>query len=120
MVFHKDLQRNKLEEKLTKYTFKNWKKTISIFKNNSNIHKIGLLPSNTGFIWYNFWWARGDYIAKLENPIISEDRYYYEVWLSENKKINCSDSYSLLNNLNKCSSFEEVNSKEMDELLNNL
>jgi hypothetical protein len=120
MVFHQNSKRNELEEKLTKNTFKNWQKTISIFKNNSNINKIGLLPSNSGFIWYNFWWARGDYISKLEEPIISEDRYYYEVWLSKVKKYNCDDSYSLLNNSNNCKSFDEVNSEDINKLINDL
>ncbi len=120
MVFHENSKRNEIEEKLTKNTFKNWHKTISIFKNNSNIHKIGLLPSDSGFIWYNFWWARGEYINKLEEPIISEDRYYYEVWLSKLKKVKCNDSYSIMNDSNNCSSFEEVNSDDMYKIINEL
>jgi len=123
MVFHENSKRNKIEEKLTKNTFKNWKKTISIFKDNSNIHKIGLLPSNKGFIWYNFWWARGEYINKLEEPVITEDRYYYEVWLSKLKYINsdeCNDMYSIINNNNKCYSFEEVNSEEINKIIDEL
>ena len=79
------------------------------FKKDLNIDKIGLYPSDKGFIWFNFWWARGDYINKLEEPIISEDRYYYEVWLNKFKKIECDNSYSIIYDNNKCLSFDEVN-----------
>jgi hypothetical protein len=114
MVFHKENEsRNEIEEKLTKNTLKDWENKILIFKNNSKIHKLGLYPSDKGFIWFNFWWARGEYINRLEEPIITEDRYYYEIWLSKLKKVECENSYSTIYNGNTCFTFDEINKDDM-------
>jgi hypothetical protein len=117
MVFHgEDKSRNEIEEKLTKNTIKDWQHTISIFKNNSNIHKLGLYPSDRGFVWFNFWWARGEYINRLEEPIITEDRYYYDIWLSKIKKVECHNSHSILYNGSVCHSFDGINGGDMELL----
>ena len=117
MVFYEENKsRNEIEEKLTKNTLKDWQKTISIFKNNSNIHKLGLYPADKGFVWFNFWWARGEYINRLEEPIITEDRYYYEIWLSKLKKVKCEDSYSTIYNGNACLTFDEINNGDLQLL----
>ena len=104
MVFHGG-ERNTTEKMLTNNLFHNWKNTLYIFKNNINVDKIGLFPSKKGFIWYNFFWVRGTYINKLEYPIITDDRYYYEEWLS---KLN--NSYSLYhNNISQFSQDDTIN-----------
>lgn len=90
-------------------TFENWRKKMEAF-NNPQIKKIGLfigderlekkaeLQTNKGWIWFNFWYAKGSYIVDncLEPKPVS-DRYYWEVWLagpiSEYK--NSDDCYSL-------------------------
>ncbi len=46
------------------------------------IDKIGYFSGGIGWIWYNFWYARGSYIHKLEKPLKTERRHYYEDWLS--------------------------------------
>jgi hypothetical protein len=76
--------RHNNELTLTKGTVYLYKKIIQKFEENSEITEIGLFPSrsnNKKFIWFNFFWARGSYILTCENPIISDDRYYYEKWL---------------------------------------
>jgi hypothetical protein len=101
MVFHENKGRNKQENILTKTLFNSWNKTLSIFNKNNNINKIGLLPSDFNGVWFNFWWASSNYINKLEEPIITENRYYYELWLSKIKdtsNYDNNDSYSLYSN----------------------
>ena len=85
-------KRNVHEKILTYYTCSYFEKCIKIFKEKQSVNKIGLFPANHiddndgkvgGWIWFNFWWARSSYIRNLEEPIITDDRYYYEGWLSK-------------------------------------
>jgi len=46
------------------------------------IDKVGYFSGGIGWIWYNFWYARGSYLFCLERPIRTERRYYYEDWLA--------------------------------------
>jgi hypothetical protein len=64
---------------LTK-TFENWRKNIQLL-NKEGINKVGLFSSEHGWIWYNFWYAKGRYLASCTAPEISDFRYYYESWL---------------------------------------
>jgi hypothetical protein len=61
-------------------TFENWRKNIQLL-NKENKQKAGLFPSEEGWIWYNFWYAKGAYLAKCNAPEITDYRYYYEAWL---------------------------------------
>jgi hypothetical protein len=61
-------------------TFENWRKNIQLL-NKENKQKAGLFSSKEGWIWYNFWYAKGEYLAKCSEPEISDSRYYYEAWL---------------------------------------
>jgi len=109
-----NIQERKVKEvALLAGTFRNWRKNIQIF-NDPAINKLGLFPgrgdlinkekfgTEGGWIWYNFWYARGSYIVNncLE-PVVKEDRFYFEVWLAgpalntELKRI--TDCYSLCN-----------------------
>lgn len=87
-------QRFYQEKTLTRTLIYQWKSIINIFNNNKNIMKVGLFPALGGWIWFNFFWVRGDYIRSCENPKISNNRYYYESWLSTSI-MNEFDSYSL-------------------------
>jgi hypothetical protein len=43
------------------------------------------------FVYHNFWYARGSYLAQLEEPVpfrINAKRFYYEYWLGRGK---CED-----------------------------
>lgn len=106
---HKKNGRVDSEKILTYFTFNNWKDIVGVFKKNPHINKVGLFPAwhknpdgkliKGGWIWYNFWWARSDYIRKLEKPKENpEHRYYYEEWLSllvSNDESKLHDSFSV-------------------------
>ena len=88
--------RTHLERKLTLSTFLNWDETLYKFNTNPNIQKAGLMPSPDGLIWFNFWWARGLYIASCEPIIESDDRFACEVWLGLSGSNTYNDCYSLI------------------------
>lgn len=75
------------------------------------IDKIGYCSGGIGWIWYNFWYVRGSYINKVEMPIKTNRRHYYEDYIS--RKVNDNDKYSLnerplnyyVNSLNSCYGF---------------
>ncbi len=60
-----------------------------------NINKIGLMSAQPGWIWYNFWFARGSYISTVEKPLLLDNRYYYEDWLHRSAKPKKNDCYSI-------------------------
>jgi hypothetical protein len=57
---------------------KPWRTILSTFKEKPSIDKIGYEFSPTGIIWYNFFWNRASFTRRLEKPVITNDRYYYE------------------------------------------
>jgi hypothetical protein len=59
-----------------------WEKVLDLFHHNRGIDKIGYSYSPEGFIWYNFWWVRSTYVRRLEEPVVTADRYYYERYLA--------------------------------------
>ena len=67
-------------------TLKNVKRVLRIFAQNEHIEKIGALCGGIGWIWYNFWYARGSYLVKVERPIKTKRRHYYEDWLGRKLK----------------------------------
>jgi len=73
--------RSEDEVNLTNYLIHGWKDILNVFKNYGDINRIGLVPSVGGWIWFNFFYARGDYLITCEEPIKNEIRYYYESWL---------------------------------------
>jgi len=56
-------------------------KIKEIFTIFPKIDKIGYSAGGIGWIWYNFWYARGSYINNVEKPIKTDRRHYYEDWL---------------------------------------
>jgi len=81
---------------LTK-TFENWRKSLQLL-NQEGMNKMGLFPAEQGWIWYNFWYAKGQYLANCTIPEISENRYYYEGWLGladPNRKVPAVDCVNL-------------------------
>ncbi|MBD1392152.1 hypothetical protein [Mucilaginibacter glaciei] len=86
-------------------TFENWRKNIQLM-NKENKQKAGLFSSKEGWIWYNFWYAKGSYLAKCSAPEIHDFRYYYESWLGladPDRKLPITDSLNLfkIGNLSK-------------------
>jgi len=81
-------KRSEDEENLTKNTLYLWRDIVDVFEKNKNINKIGFIPAKEGWIWFNFFWTRGTYLITCENPIITNNRYYYESWLNSGDKNN--------------------------------
>lgn len=92
---------------LTRNLLNNWKEIKKIFKNDKYIVRAGLAPAQGGWVWFNFFWARGDYLRTCEEPKISSVRYYYESWLTTSI-INEFDSYSFYSQDKKRYSPEEA------------
>lgn len=94
--------RSMSERKLFKTIIDSWKNVIDIFSDNPNINKVGLTASEPGWMWFNFWWARGTYLSKCEQPIITTRRHYYEDWLCRRIKdapaSNLQECFSLADN----------------------
>ena len=92
----------------TQNTLKPWQKVMEYFRLYSQINKACLFPSEEGFSWFNFWWARTNYIATCNEPTIEEDRYYYERWLGEQGSKTSKDCLSLFTYNIKSFSGEEA------------
>jgi len=45
------------------------------------INKAGAKVAGNGWVWYNFMFARGSYLKRVEEPILTGRRYYYEDWI---------------------------------------
>ena len=90
---------------------KDLNKIFDIYDNYKFIDKIGYSCSNSGFMWYNFWYARGSYINFVEKPIKTERRHYYEDWLSRFTQGNNS---GYINTPNNCYSL--VEEKNVDNI----
>lgn len=45
-----------------------------------SISKVAITNSQEGFCWYNFFWIRNDLLCKMERPIRTSRRHYYEDW----------------------------------------
>ena len=65
-----------------------WQAIVTLFSVlGSRVQHLGIAPSLRGFEWFNFWWARPQYIVSRKPPIkpIGDfpDRHYYEGWLAE-------------------------------------
>ena len=67
---------------------------------NPAINKAGLSPAKEstdwgGWLWFNYFMAKGSYLCQCDNPIETTDRYYYESWLGKNNdSISLDDGYS--------------------------
>lgn len=55
-----------------------WKQVFTIFQEQPHVDKVGYCFNAQGIMWYNFWWIRASFAKQLEEPIVTENRYYYE------------------------------------------
>ena len=85
--------RNLREVILTYYTFCDYKETLRVFDNEPELIRAGFMPKCddsssdvTGcIIWFNFYWIRASYAKTLEEPVVTDNRFYYEGWSSKNE-----------------------------------
>ena len=61
-----------------------------VLRTREEVNKVALFASDRGFAWYNFWWARASYLARVERPVQTDRRHYYERWLSKHVAPNKS------------------------------
>ena len=103
-ISYNNLDRRLDEMILFQETINPWRRVLKVFKENDNINKVGFGSSHDGSIWFNFWWVRGRYLSTCDEPQLTDDRWYYENWLSKNDEYNQSrnsnDCYSLCVNKN--------------------
>lgn len=84
MVNH-GVMRERIDRDIFNATVMPWRGVVQQFLHNDDIRVAGYLPSFQGFIWRNYWWARGDWVRKLAPPPINpptQGRWYFEYWLS--------------------------------------
>lgn len=60
----------------------NWKWILFVFENFLSVDKVGVSASHYGWLWSNFWWIRSEYVKKLETPVKTDRRHYYEDWVA--------------------------------------
>jgi len=75
-------QRNLLFE----HTIKNYNIYTQEFKDNPNLEVAGLYPHEAGFIIFNFFWVRGDYILNYWNNPSKQtlnNRFIWEVFTGD-------------------------------------
>jgi len=77
-------------------TFENWRYNLQ-FLEADHLNKMGLFPAlsdnkfperrvpHGGWIWFNFWYAKGRYLANCDEPEINENRHVFEHWLGLQK-----------------------------------
>ena len=95
-------------------------KIKEIFDVFQSIDKIGYSVGGNGWVWYNFWFARGSYINSVEKPIVTNRRYYYEDWLGrkltnsvyKNTKRNCYGFHTDKINIANIGSYYNPNDME--------
>lgn len=80
--------------------FEDINKIKEIFDIFEDIDKIGYASGGVGWIWFNFWYARGSYLKNLEKPLKTTRRYYYEDWLCR-----VVESKDVLTNRDRCHEF---------------
>lgn len=103
MVFYGEAKRNKIEIYLFEKIIKNWENILDIFEKNPDKNKVTLGCSMEGFCWFNFFWVRGSYLKNnCTPPIITDNRYYYESYItSDCKNATYEDCYNLADNNEK-------------------
>jgi len=92
--------RTMVEIILTRSTLLNWETTLFMFNHFPEIQKAGSFPAEDGWVWFNFWWARGSYLiscSPIEIPVnmVENDRFICETWLGRGSH-TWTDTYSLV------------------------
>ena len=84
LYFHaKGIKRRRAEPQLFNAVVGNWRGVIDVFRRREDVNKIGLLASDVGFFWFNFWWTRGSVVSHTLTPMrYPDDRHYFMGWLA--------------------------------------
>ena len=73
---------------------------LEVFSTFPTVDKAGYFCSTAGWVWFNFWVARGSYLSTVEEPAMTTRRHYYEDWLCRVPKIKTDAIDSPFNETN--------------------
>lgn len=59
-----------------------WREVLRILDTNPDVDKVGSSFSSAGWVWWNYWWSRASHLARVETPVLTPRRHYYEDWLA--------------------------------------
>lgn len=84
MVFHRKPAGERIPEEifLSQQVILPWRKILPLFTGNE-IHKVGFTCSPEGYVWFNYYWIRGSYLAACKPPTLSNERYTYEHYIAD-------------------------------------
>ena len=74
-------QREPVELTLHAKVIARWRDALRILNEDSRVDKVGSSFSHAGWVWWNYWWARASHLARVEPPVLTARRHYYEDWL---------------------------------------
>lgn len=74
---------------------KPWKTYITILQTRPDINKVCLGASEGGWCWYNFYWVRASHVIQCGEPIVTDNRYYYEEYIGTASK-HFADVYNIV------------------------
>lgn len=72
-----------------------WQQIVQRFLADKQCAKAGWCSSDTGVMWFNFWFARATFLADMLRPELVADRYYYETWLGLHPTVKSEGGLSL-------------------------
>ena len=55
---------------------------FSLFATFNSIERAGISQGGNGWMWHNFFAAKASYLKTRPEPLLSDNRYYYESWLA--------------------------------------
>lgn len=73
--------RQRQEKRLFRRIIGEWRQNLTWLHHLTSVEKLGINSGGNGWVWFNFWWTRASYVRYLEEPAITDQRYYYEHWL---------------------------------------
>ena len=68
--------------KLTQSHANQWERVLTLFEQDNEIIAAGMFPKHN-LVFFNFFYARGDFLVSCNSPNKTTDRYYYECWLCQ-------------------------------------
>ena len=71
---------------LTRLLIKDWRAILQRLAVDEEANKVGF-GSTQGFMWVNFYWVRASHLRDVVRPIVTDYRYYYELWLARVTKL---------------------------------
>ena len=75
--------KTRVDRRLFYATIVPWRAIAQQFIENSSIRAAGWLPSTDGFVWFNFWRVRRNYVKQLDEPKRVTERHWFESWIGK-------------------------------------